>query len=112
MGIEGGSKAEACDVLQRVVEAADPDARVWRGAEVPTEEQGIKVLGAAIGHNDFVRRLLAKTLEKHQVLLDAIPIVPDVQSAWFFLFHCASCTSEIIIANCQTGVGGYFRSDT
>ena len=36
-----GSKPKACDVLQRVAEAEDPDARVWRGAEVPTEEQGI-----------------------------------------------------------------------
>ena len=92
----GGTKPEACEVLQRVVESVNPEARVWCGSDVSTEEQGInqdhwpaltpllplakkknfpkmRVLGAPIGHDDFVRRLLAKTLEKHRVPLDAHP---------------------------------------
>ena len=58
---------------------------------MPTEKQGINVLGAPVGH---VRRSLAKTLEKHQVLLDAIQTVPDVQSAWLLLLHCASARAN------------------
>ena len=83
-------KPEICDVLQRAAEAAKPGARVWRGSEVPTEEQGIKVLGAPVGHKDFVRKHLERILEQHEVLLNGIPRVPDVQSAWLLLLHCAS----------------------
>ena len=68
----------------------DPGARVWRGSEVPTDQQGIKVLGTLVGHDDYVRQLLEKVQAKQQVLLDAIPKVPDVQSAWLLLLHCAS----------------------
>ena len=52
-----GTKPEACDVLQQRAEALDPDTRdrVWRGSEVPTTKQGIKVLGTPLGHEDFVR---------------------------------------------------------
>ena len=85
-----GIKPEICDVLQRAAEVAKPGARVWRGSEVPTEEQGIKVLGASVGHRDFVRKHLERILEQHEVLLNGIPRVPDVQSAWLLLLHCAS----------------------
>ena len=33
-----------------MAQAADPDARVWRGS---TNQQVIKVLGAPLGHPDF-----------------------------------------------------------
>ena len=89
-----GIKPEICDVLQRAAEAAKPGARVWRGSEVPTEEQGIKVLGAPVGHRDFVRKHLERILEQHEVLLNGIPRVPDVQSAWLLLLHCASARAN------------------
>ena len=63
--------------------------RVWRGSEVPTTKQGIKVLGTPLGHEDFVREHLERTREKHRILLRRIPNVPDVQSAWLLLLHCA-----------------------
>ena len=53
-----GTKPGICDELQRMAELAQPGARVWRGSEVPTQEQGIKVLGALVGHRDFIRRHL------------------------------------------------------
>ena len=37
--------------------------------------------------------------DKHRTLLDRIPLVKDVQSAWLFLVHCASAR-----ANCVTRV--------
>ena len=60
-------------------EALDPDTRdrVWRGSEVPTTKQGIKVLGTPLGHEDFVREHLERTREKHRILLRRIPIVPQ-----------------------------------
>ena len=77
-----------------MAEVAQPGARVWRGSEVPTQEQGIKVLGAPLGHLDFIRRHLEKVIDKHQMLLQGIPRVPDVQSAWLLLLHCASARAN------------------
>ena len=48
-------KLEICDVLQR---AAKFGARVWRGSEVPTEEQESRCWEHLWGHRDFVRKHL------------------------------------------------------
>ena len=94
-----GTKPEACDVLQQKAKALDPDSRVrvWRGSEVPTTEQRIIVLGTPLAHEDFVREHLERTREKHRVLLRRIPIVPDVQSAWLLLLHCASTRANYLL---------------
>ena len=52
---------------------------------MPTDQQGIKVLGTPG---------FEKVQAKQQVLLDAIPKVPDVQSAWLLLLHCASARAN------------------
>ena len=54
---------------------------------MPADQQGIKVLGPPVGHDDYVRQLLEKVQAKQQALLEAIPTVPDVQSAWLLLLH-------------------------
>ena len=38
---------------------------------MPTDQQGVKVWGTPVGHDDYVRWLLEKVLAKQQVLLDA-----------------------------------------
>ena len=53
---QGRDETPVCDILQRQAEETDPDARVWRGSEVSTTEQGIKVLGTPLGHEDFVNQ--------------------------------------------------------
>ena len=45
---------------------------------------------APLGHPDFVSAHLERTTAEHAVLLERIPLVPDVQSAWLLLVHCAS----------------------
>ena len=57
-------------------------------------EQGIKVLGTPIGHHDCVLQMLSTIQDKHRVLLDAIPTVPDIQSAWLLLLHCAAARAN------------------
>ena len=94
---QAGQKPEACDRLQRVAVQVDPTARVWPGSELPTVEQGIKVLGTPIGHHDYVLQMLSMIQDKHRVLLDVIPIVPDVQSAWLLLLHCAAARANYYI---------------
>ena len=65
-----------------MTEVHDNTARVWRGSEVPLADQGIKVLGTPVGHDEYVRSLLKKIQAKQQFLLNAIPTVPDMQSAF------------------------------
>ena len=46
---------------------------MWRGSELPTVEQGIKVLGTPIGHHDYVLQMLSTIQDKHRVLLMQFP---------------------------------------
>ena len=65
--------------------------------EVPSStrrNRGINILGCPLGHEDFVSAQLQATTRKHQVLLQAIPTVPDIQSAWLLFLHCASARAN------------------
>ena len=87
----GSAHPRACDLLERVAQARDETARVWRGASesvLPTSQQGIKVLGTPLGHPDFIREHLDSIVEDHQILLSRIPSIPDHQSAWLL------CTAQ------------------
>ena len=65
-------------------------ATVWKGGRVPTNEQGTKVLGTPLGHDDFVAHHLREVAREQQELLDKIPLVKNLQSAWLLLLHCAA----------------------
>ena len=93
----GGIRPEACDALERVARAENPRAVVWKGSDLPLREQGIKVLGTPLGHLEFVSAHLERTSAEHQVLLDRIPHVPDVQAAWLILLHCAGARANYLI---------------
>ena len=96
-----GIEPRVCDALQRIAEASDPSARVWGGADIPTHSQGIRVLGAPVGHPDFIRAQLEMTQAEHQVLLNRIPSLPDLQSAWSLLLHCASVGQTTSCVSCR-----------
>ena len=48
-----GVKPAGCDVLQRIAETFDPTAMVWRGSDLPTCQQGMKILGTPFGSSRF-----------------------------------------------------------
>ena len=48
-----GIRPDICDVLERSAQVGNPSARVWRGSMVPTDRQGIKLLGTPFGHPDY-----------------------------------------------------------
>ena len=87
---KAGIRPAACDALERIARTGNPRATVWKGPGVPTHEQGIKVLGTPLGHEDFVATHLESVLTEHHTFISRIPEVKDVQSAWLLLFHCAS----------------------
>ena len=80
--------------LQGVTWVVDQSAHVWRGPELPTHQQGVKILGTPHGHPDLVRAHMDRTAREHQTLLDRIPL-QDVQAVWLLLLHCASAWQTI-----------------
>ena len=63
---------------------------VWRGdAGLDPSQRGLKVLGAPIGCDEFVRTQLQATATEQASLLQKIPAVRDLQSAWLLLLCCA-----------------------
>ena len=93
----GGVRPEACDMLERIAQANDRNARVWRGSGVSTAECGTRILGTPLGHADYVQEQLNLTLGKHHVLLSRIPLIEDVQSAWSLLVHCAGTRANYLL---------------
>ena len=90
-----GVEPAGCSVLQHQAELATPGAIVWRSdTALPTCKQGFKVLGVPLGHPDFVDRFLQRKIDADKVLLERIPVIPDVQAAWLILSCCASAKSN------------------
>ena len=72
-----GVRPAACNVLERIAQVADPDARVWRGSgetDLPPVQQGITVLGTPLGHPSFVQGHLEKKVAEQRTLLERIPL--------------------------------------
>ena len=103
-----GIRQGACDVLEQIAQAADPTGSVWRGSDVPSVQQGIKILGAPLGHPDFVSAYLERTIAEHAVLLERIPLVRDVQSAWLLLVHCAQVRATYLLRSLQPSLSEEF----
>ena len=90
-----GACPPACVAMQRAAVAVSPTAVVWRGdTELPTHQQGLKVLGVPLGHPDFVLKFLEAKIAEHRVLLERIPLVPDTQSSWLLLSFCAAARAK------------------
>ena len=59
-----GVEPRACQILQRIADAPGNRESVWKGIGLPTELQGIKVLGTPLGHPDFVAAHLDRVLSE------------------------------------------------
>ena len=94
---QAGVYPPRCEVLEQIARQEDPEATVWTGSGVPTEQQGVRILGAPLGHTDFVFAFLERKSRDHHVLLSRIPRVEDVQSAWALLLHCASARANYLL---------------
>ena len=95
-----GSQPRGCDIFQRIAVQSDPDAVVQRGSDVSTMQQGIKILGAPLGHHDYVQHHLERVADQHQRFMNMLPSVPNLQSSWLLLVHCAFSQGEQLVAHC------------
>ena len=90
-----------------------PDARhdTWAGNwSLPPAEQGITVLGTPIGHPDFVEAALVAKRTRQAELLDRIPAVPHLQSAWLLLLFCALPRSNFLLRILPPGATGEYAA--
>ena len=71
---------------------ASTSSRLRGDQSFPVEQQGVTVLASPVGHDEFIRMKLMKKVTEHQTLLERIPLVSDVQSAWILLLFCAAIT--------------------
>ena len=79
---KNGVQPRGCDTIDRAGRTTNVEfTTIWRGSALPTENQGIKVLGSLLGHDDFVHAHLERTRQVQRTLLQRIPGVPDVESA-------------------------------
>ena len=64
---------------------------------VPLCLLAIAVLGTPQGHPSFVQGHLEKKVAEQRTLLERIPTVRDLQSAWLLLLHCATARANCIL---------------
>ena len=94
---QAGVEPPGCHRLQAEAVLLDLRAVVWRGAEeLPMHQQGMKVLGTPLGHTEFITAQLEMFTAEHETLLDRIPLIEDVQSAWSILVHCAAARANYV----------------
>ena len=71
---------------------------VWKGDQtLPTDQQGVVVLGAPLGHPHFITRILQAKTEEHSVLFRRILAVQDLQCAWLLLLFCAATRANYFL---------------
>ena len=69
---------------------------IWKSA-LPLEQRGLRVLGTPLGTQEFVERFCAERSEEKAQLLDLIPKLPSLQSAWLLLYFCAvPCINHLL----------------
>ena len=59
-----------CDFLECIAQQSDLEARVWRGSELPLDQQGVTILGTPLGHPDFVSAQLQQKIQDNRILLE------------------------------------------
>ena len=60
-------------------------------------EVRISLSTSPLGHPAHVQKFLEKVTWKHQLLLDRIPLVQDLQCAWLILLHCAAARANFLL---------------
>ena len=81
-----------------VAELGTSEEPTWVGdLSLPEERRGVVVLGAPLGHRSFVQAQLQRKRADHDRLLERIPLVGDLQSAWLLLLYCANARANYLL---------------
>ena len=69
------------------------------------------MLGSPVGQEAFITAQLSAEREEHQVLLDRIPCVSDVQTAWLLLLFCGATRANYWIPTVSPRFSGKFAQE-
>ena len=90
---------------------AQDGSPVWVGdPTLPPELQGIHVLGTPLGHDAFRKAALLAKRCQHDSLLDKLPGLPDLQTAWLLLLMCACPRSNYLLRTMQPSITEEFAA--
>ena len=89
---------------------ADPANASWVGSWVlPAARQGLVVLGSPVGSRAFVEATLDQVRRKHDKLLQRLPELPHLQTAWLLLY-CAAPRSQYLLRMLPPAARGEFAA--
>jgi hypothetical protein len=60
---------------------------VWK-ADLPSHDCGIKIVGAPIGHVDYIVSVGVQKLGEEAQLISSLLKLPSIQIAWLLLYFC------------------------
>ena len=86
------------DRLTAAARRSDPSVVVWKGdPSLPASEQGLRILGTPLRHPEDDHDQLRRTSVDNRWLLERIPAVQDLQSAWLLLSLCAGTHANCLL---------------
>ena len=100
--IWNGGRVEPAGAEQfpRAARIEKPDVVVWR-PRVAIVRAGVDCLGCTVGQPEFVQAQIAKKGSEHEVLLEMIPRVPNIQFAWLHTLFCAGARANFLLRTVQ-----------
>ena len=110
---QGGIYPRGCHALEEAARREDPTAVVWRGnVLLEPRIQGLVVLGVPVGRAEYTLAKLEAKSRKHNVLLDRITSVRDLQSAWCLLLYCAAARANFWLRTVPPELREILRANT
>ena len=91
-----GVEHPECEILERMARVVDQAAHLWRGP-------GLQGLNIHTVGTRLRAGLFGSAVQRHHTLLERILLVPDVQSPWLFLLHCASGRANCMLRAAEPG---------
>ena len=73
------------------VNEIDPNSEspIYKG-DLASIENGIEILGSPVGSDDYLHAYFENRMMEEMKLLEMIPTLPSLQSAWLLLYFCAA----------------------
>ena len=105
-------KPGMADMLTVEAKRRSHEAVVWRGDQgLPESEQGMKVLGVPVGHEEFIKAQLRMKSAEHLRLFERIPAVENVQAGWLLLRFCAATRSILWLRTVRPELTAEFAAE-
>ena len=91
-----------CQHIIRAGQQLNPPVVVWqRDSALPPDQRGVTILGAPLGHLDFVKAQLRAKAEEHRILLNRVEAMTDLQCAWLILSFCCVTRANYYLRTIQ-----------